>query len=106
MAAVNGAALAVDGATLRVTGRLDADSVLALHRDGCGWLAGAAPASCQVDLGGVDYSSSAGVALLLDWLRVAGGAGKQLAFTRLPAQMDAIVRVSGLETLFTPGARQ
>jgi phospholipid transport system transporter-binding protein len=107
MAADRGAAaLAIDGDTLRVSGRLDADSVLALHRDGCSWLAGSAPASCRVDLGGVAFSSSAGVALLLDWLRVATGAGKQLQFANLPKQMDAIIRVSGLETLFTPAARQ
>lgn len=102
---VTGATLAFDGDTLRVAGRLDADSVLALHREGCNWLAGVAPASCRIDLGGVGYSSSAGVALLLDWLRAAAAAGKQLAFTNLPAQMGSIVRISGLETLLAADAR-
>ncbi len=97
--------ITVDGGTLHVAGRLDADSVLALHRVGCDWLAGAAPAQCRVDLGAVEYSSSAGVALLLDWLRAAAAAGKQLAFANLPEQMASIIRVSGLETLFTADAR-
>lgn len=98
------ATLVVEGDTLRLAGTLDADSVLALHQPGRDWLA-TAPASCRVDLGAVDYSSSAGVALLLDWLRVATAAGKQLSFANLPAQMGSIIGVSGLETLFTPGAR-
>ncbi len=99
------ASLTIDGDTLRVAGRLDADSVLALHRGGLDWLNGAAPASCHVDLGAVEYSSSAGVALLLDWLRVASAAGKRLAFTNLPEQMASIVHVSGLETLIVADAR-
>ena len=99
------AAITLQGDTLQVAGRLDADSVLTLHRSGCDWLSGAAPQQCRVDLGAVDYSSSAGVALLLEWLRTARAAGKQLAFTNLPEQMGAIVRISGLETLFTADAR-
>lgn len=98
------AALVVEGDTLHLSGTLDADSVLALHQPGCDWLA-TAPANCHVDLGAVDYSSSAGVALLLDWLRAAMAAGKQLSFANLPVQMGSIIGVSGLETLFTPGAR-
>lgn len=92
-----GATLSFDGATLAVAGRLDHDSVVALAEAGATWLAQRAPAECRVDLAGVDYSTSAGIALLLGWLRAATQAGKQLRFDNLPADMAAIARVGGLD---------
>jgi phospholipid transport system transporter-binding protein len=84
--------------TLTVSGVLDFDSVVALQATGRDWLAGAAPAACRLDLGGVQYSSSAGIALLLDWLRMAAALGKVLNVVQMPADMLALAKVSGLES--------
>lgn len=52
-----------------------------------------------LDLSGVAHTDSAGVALLVDWLRQARGAGGDLRLVNVPEQMRSIVRVSGLERL-------
>ncbi len=49
------------------------------------------------DLEAVTQSDSAGVALLLAWIRAAHTKQKQIIFLSLPIQMQAIIKVSGLE---------
>lgn len=94
---MTGATLSFDGAALVVAGRLDHESVVELAQGGATWLAQRAPADCRVDLAGVVYSTSAGIALLLGWLRAAEQAGKRLRFDNLPEDMAAIARVGGLD---------
>ncbi len=53
----------------------------------------------RIDLAGVNHSDSSGVALLVDWLRQARERGQDLQFVNIPAQMQAIVRVAGLDGL-------
>jgi phospholipid transport system transporter-binding protein len=59
---------------------------------------------CRLDLGGVTYSSSVGIALVLEWLRAAAEAGKSLHIDNMPADMTALVRVGGLDFLLSPSA--
>jgi len=84
-----------DGDTLRVAGELDFDSVAAL------WAATRVPLAAEpirrIDLGGVRRSNSAGVAILVQWLRQAQRRQAELVFVNLPAQMRAIVRAVDLE---------
>ena len=85
------------GDTLRVRGELDFDSVAEL------WERAETPlldeSISRVDLGGVRRSNSAGVALLVEWLRQAQSRQSELIFSNMPAQMRAIVRVVDLETV-------
>ena len=53
----------------------------------------------DVDLGGVGESDSAGLALLIEWLRVARQSGKQIHFANVPAQIQALARISEVEDL-------
>lgn len=87
------------GDVLVVTGVLDAESVLGLQASGAEWIMGDAPVHFTLDMAGVKYSSSAGLALLLDWLRTAAASGKQARIAHMPADMQALVHVSGLENL-------
>lgn len=84
-----------DGDTLRVRGELDFDTVADL------WATTEAPTLLEpilrVDLGGVQRSNSAGVALLVQWLRQARRRQVELVFIDVPAQMREIVRVADLE---------
>ena len=84
-----------DGDTLRVRGELDFDTVADL------WATTEAPIPSEpilrVDLGGVQRSNSAGVALLVQWLRQARRRQVELVFIDVPAQMREIVRVADLE---------
>jgi phospholipid transport system transporter-binding protein len=53
----------------------------------------------EVDLGGVGESDSAGLALLIEWLRMARQSGKQIHFANVPAQIEALARISEVEDL-------
>lgn len=58
-----------------------------------------ASSSITFDLSDTSNSDSAGVALLIAWVRLARQQKKTLHFLHLPDQMRAIIRVSGLEKL-------
>jgi len=54
-------------------------------------------AALEVDLSKVQRSDSAGLALLVEWLREARQTGQSVRFFNIPAQMLAMARVSGLD---------
>ena len=49
------------------------------------------------DLGGVRQADSSGVALLLAWQRQARAAGQRLTFINVPANIDALTQLYGLD---------
>jgi phospholipid transport system transporter-binding protein len=53
-----------------------------------------------LDLRGVTLADSAGLALMMEWLRLARAARRELRFVNLPEQMRHLVRVSGLTQVF------
>ncbi|AWN14390.1 lipid asymmetry maintenance protein MlaB [Salinisphaera sp. LB1] len=75
--------------TVRVDGELDVDNVPARLRKSAAWFNPGR--ETVVDLGGVTRADSAGVALLLEWIREADKAGATLHFANAPAQMRAII---------------
>lgn len=84
---------------LAVSGVLGFTSVVELEPQGVQWLREQASRECSVDLKGVSYSSSAGLVLLLAWLRAASAAGKTLRIANMPAGMAALARVGELAEL-------
>ena len=50
----------------------------------------------SIDLAGVTRSDSAGLALLVEWLRESERLDKTVAFLHMPAQMQSIARICGL----------
>ncbi len=60
----------------------------------------------RFDLAGISRADSAGIALLIEWLRLARQRGARVSFEHVPAQILAIARVTGLEALLplTPAA--
>lgn len=52
-----------------------------------------------VDLSKVTRSDSAGVAMLVEWVRDARQHGKSIQFYNIPGQMLAIAKVSGLDVI-------
>lgn len=88
-----------DGTTLRIVGELDFDSVADLWATTGSLFEIAVEPVVQIDLSGVQRSNSAGVALLVEWLRQAQSRQSKLVFSNMPAQMRAIVRVVDLETV-------
>lgn len=53
----------------------------------------------KVDLDNVTHSDSAGLALLIDWMRRTHQKGTQIEFYHIPSQMLAIASASGLESI-------
>ncbi len=64
---------------------------------------GAAGKRLQIDLGGVSHADSAGLALLVCWLRRARRRGIRILFCGVPEQLLRIARVSGLDTVLPFG---
>lgn len=83
---------------VRVSGDLTFATVTALWRDSQPLL-GAGGARLQIDLAGVGHADSAGLALLVEWLRNARTAGVELVFQAVPAQLLAIASASGVDRL-------
>jgi phospholipid transport system transporter-binding protein len=63
----------------------------------------AAGAATSIDLAGVTRVDSAGLALLLEWLRWGWAEGRAVRFTALPEKLLAIARLSGVEEMLVTG---
>src|SRR5687767_4520325 len=56
-------------------------------------------ASLDIDLANVPEGDSAGLALLIEWLRRARQQNRQIHFANVPAQIAALARISEVEKL-------
>ena len=87
-----------DGSWL-LQGELDFASVpLVLQHAGVNMLG---KEQITVDLKGITRADSAGLALLVEWLRESESAGNSIKFVNVPAQLLSIARVSGLEEILS-----
>jgi phospholipid transport system transporter-binding protein len=84
----------------RLSGVLNAATATSILEQGTERFAGAR--EIDVDLGGVIEGDSAGLALLIEWLRAARERGQRLSYTNLPAQLSALARISEVEELLVP----
>lgn len=82
----------------RVSGDLSFGSVRAVERQGLQFLQQDA-VCCTIDFAGVAYSDSAGIALLLAWLRQARAHHKDIRFAGLPDNMLALLKLSDLDAV-------
>jgi len=51
----------------------------------------------RIDLAGVTRADTAGLALLVEWMRLARARGGRVRFSGWPAKFHALARVSGLQ---------
>ena len=87
-----------DGSWL-LQGELGFSSVLAvLEHAGVSMLA---KKQLTVDLKDVTRADSAGLALLVEWLRESELAGNSIEFVNIPAQLLSIARVCGLDDILS-----
>jgi phospholipid transport system transporter-binding protein len=98
---VNGTAVPRDG-VVEVSGALTFETVPQFFAASGSWL-GAGSGALTVDLRGVTRIDSAGVALLLEWRQEARQAGRALAYTAIPEQVQHMIRVNGLSQAFNHG---
>jgi phospholipid transport system transporter-binding protein len=81
----------------RVSGELDATTVTDVLKQGEQQFAGVK--QLEVDLSGVAQSDSAGLALLIEWLRAARQHDQRLRFSNLPQQLIALAKISEVDEL-------
>lgn len=81
----------------RVSGVLDAATTPALLRESQERFAD--KKSIDVDFSPVTESDSAGLALLIEWMRTARRQGQKLRFTNVPPQVAALARISEVDDL-------
>lgn len=80
---------------IEVSGPLTFDTVPGVLAETAGWFRPGA-GDVTVDLRAVRRADSAGLALLVEWLRLAKDAGRPLRLVGVPAQLLSIVRVHNL----------
>jgi anti-anti-sigma factor len=101
MQATERVTLSICDDTLSLSGVLNDESVLQVDAQGQAWLLGAAPKNCKLNLEHIHYSNSAGIVLLLGWLRTAQQQQKTLRIIQLPNSMAALISVGGLQDFFS-----
>jgi phospholipid transport system transporter-binding protein len=84
-----------------VSGPLTFASVPDLYAASRAWFAGGS--DMVIDLAQVTQADSAGLALLIEWLRQARQAGAPLTFSNIPPQMLVLIRVNGLQDTLLNG---
>lgn len=87
-----------DAGEFQVAGPLSFDSVPGLWRDGLA-LMGGLSGPLTLDLEGVTRTDSAGLALLIEWMREARRRGVEMRLRHIPAQLRAIAQTSRLAHL-------
>lgn len=92
------------GGRYRVSGILDAATAPQLLQESEERFSSAAGADLHIDLSGVKESDSAGLALLLEWLRIARHRKQTVNLANVPAQIAALARISEVEELIVPDA--
>ena len=90
------------GDRYRVTGVLDASTTPKLLEESAGHFSSQQSVDIHVDLGGVTESDSAGLALLIEWLRVGRQRNQRFHFGNVPKQLTALARISEVEGLIQP----
>lgn len=82
-----------------ISGVLDATTVSDLLKHSIAAFEG--QAHVDIDLKNVSESDSSGLALLIEWLRLARMARRQIHFENVPAQIEALARISEVEDLLS-----
>ena len=81
--------------TQTVAGALTFETVPDLYRSSTSWFEGTG--ELILDLAQVERTDSAGLALLIEWLRRAQAANRTLRFANIPAQVQTLIRINGLQ---------
>ena len=87
------ASISQQGDIHQLTGHLDFSSVARLLTAN-GWLQGD---QVQIDMSHVEQSNSAGLALLLEWMKIAQQKGLQIKYHNVPEQLLVIARAYGVD---------
>jgi phospholipid transport system transporter-binding protein len=80
-----------------VSGKLSFDTVSELMQQGTALFANAS--NVDIDLSSVTHADSAGLALLLEWLRYGKHNNKVVRYQNLPAQLTSLAAISEVDAM-------
>ena len=83
-----------------VSGELDFTTIKDLWKVSLPLLA--SEKNLNFDMTHVDASNSAGLALMLEWMKYAKKENKKIHFANIPTQLQSIMEVSGIEKILNP----
>ena len=81
--------------TQTIAGALTFETVPDLYRNSFRWFEGAG--ELVIDLTQAGRTDSAGLALLIEWLRRAQAANRKLRFANIPVPVQTLARINGLQ---------
>lgn len=84
--------------TRAISGALTFETVPDLYKASGAWFE--VEGDLTLDLAQVTNADSAGLALLLEWLRRARAAKRNLRFANIPAQVQSLMRINNLHDAF------
>jgi len=87
--------MSVSTTTQTVSGALTFETVPDLYRNSSNWFDGTG--ELVLDLAQVGRADSAGLALLIEWLRRAQAANGTLRFANVPVPVQTLIRINGLQ---------
>jgi phospholipid transport system transporter-binding protein len=96
---VSNATIHGEGGHFQVSGELSFDTVNALLAESQSTIFAQSTPLFELDLGAVRRADSAGLALLIQWMRMAHAKNCEIRFHNLPQQLLAIARAGELEPL-------
>jgi len=85
--------------SLVLTGVLNKTTVTRIHEESLGSFRDAASTPQSIDLTGVSSVDSAGLALLIEWVRLGRRQNRNIKFLNIPARMLPLARLFGVEHL-------
>lgn len=85
------------GGRLVLTGPLRLETAARALAEGSAALAGRA--SAELDLSGITDADSAGLAVLIEWMRLARAEGRTVSFHGAPERLRSLARIGGVEPL-------
>lgn len=86
-----------------LTGALTFASVPEVYRQGSALFVDDDRASLTLDLKNIEHTDSAGLALLLEWMRSARQQHKVIHFKNVPPQLLSLANLSGLDDILPLG---
>jgi phospholipid transport system transporter-binding protein len=82
---------------LHVAGALNFNSVMSVYQQSLPLIA-ARPA-LHIDLSGVTSANSAGLALLIEWMKYAKSTRKEIQFKHIPESLLSMAKVAGVDKI-------
>lgn len=93
------AAFSIEDSRLKIEGALDFSSVVKLWKGSLPYLQ--KNQTLLIDLSNVTSANSAGLSLLIEWLKYAKREKKPLSFQAIPPQLESLAKMAGVSHLFS-----